>query len=261
LRALGEIGGDTSGSDRRGSGDFMTTTLTSIGVADSQVDHHLGWPAADSSGIASQSVLARRPVYGFAKRFLDVPLALVALLVALPVLLVVALTVRLSSRGPILFRQTRIGMYGRPFTCLKFRTMVKDAERVLELDLELAARFVTCYKLQQDCRVTRVVSILRKLSLDELPQLLNVIRGDMSLVGPRPVLAEELRTKYGPAASDVVSVRPGLTGLWQVSGRGATTYEERVQLDLTYVARRSLLLDLSIMARTPIALLTMRGAH
>jgi len=239
----------------------LTTTVTNIGVADSQVGHHLAWLASETGGIAGQSVLAPRPIYGLCKRTLDVHLALVALLVAVPVLLVVALTVRFSSRGPILFRQTRIGMYGRPFTCLKFRTMVKDAERVLEMDPDLAARFVTCFKLQQDFRVTRVGSILRKLSLDELPQLLNVIRGDMSLVGPRPVPAEELRTKYGPAASDVVSVRPGLTGLWQVSGRSNTSYEQRVQLDLSYVQRRSPLLDTWIVVRTPIALLTMRGAH
>jgi lipopolysaccharide/colanic/teichoic acid biosynthesis glycosyltransferase len=139
--------------------------------------------------------------------------------------------------------------------------MVKHAEKVLADDPDFAARFSKSYKLRQDHRVTRVGRILRKTSLDELPQFLNVIRGDMSLVGPRPVPAEELRIKYGPAASQVVSVRPGLTGLWQVSGRGATSYEERVRLDVSYVERRSLLLDLGIIARTPIALLTMRGAH
>jgi lipopolysaccharide/colanic/teichoic acid biosynthesis glycosyltransferase len=152
-------------------------------------------------------------------------------------------------------------MHGRPFTCLKFRTMVKDAERLLEIDADLAARFVTCYKLKEDFRVTGVGAILRKLSLDELPQLWNVLRGDMSIVGPRPVPADELRTKYGPAAPHVVSVRPGLTGLWQVSGRSTTTYEERIKLDLSYVERRSPLLDTWIVVRTPIALLTMRGAH
>ena len=187
-------------------------------------------------------------------------MAVVALILAIPILLIVALAVRISSPGPVLFRQTRVGMNGLAFTCLKFRTMVKDADRVLELDPDVAARFLTCYKLKQDFRVTRVGSILRKLSLDELPQLVNVIRGDMSLVGPRPVLPNELRTKFGPIAPYVVSVRPGLTGLWQVSGRSSTTYEERVRLDLLYVERRSPLLDTWIVVRTPIALLTMRGA-
>jgi exopolysaccharide production protein ExoY len=201
-----------------------------------------------------------KPVFDAVKRTLDVHIAVVALILAIPILLIVALAVRLSSPGPVLFRQTRIGMYGRAFTCLKFRTMVKNADSVLELDPDVAARFLTCYKLKQDFRVTRVGSILRKLSLDELPQLVNIIRGDMSLVGPRPVVPMELRTKFGPMAPYVVSVRPGLTGLWQVSGRSTTTYEERIRLDLSYVERRSPLLDTWIVVRTPIALLTMRGA-
>jgi lipopolysaccharide/colanic/teichoic acid biosynthesis glycosyltransferase len=139
--------------------------------------------------------------------------------------------------------------------------MVKDAHRMLADDPELATEFMRAYKIRHDPRTTRIGSMLRKLSLDELPQLWNVIRGEMSLVGPRPLLADELRTKYGPAASQVLSVRPGLTGLWQVSGRSATSYEERVQLDVSYVERQSLHLDLWIIARTPIAVLTMRGAH
>jgi lipopolysaccharide/colanic/teichoic acid biosynthesis glycosyltransferase len=240
----------------------MTTAVSNIGVAEPQTcqgGDDLALLAAEV-GIVGQAAV-RRPIYEFSKRALDLTLALLALLVAVPVLIIVALAVRFSSRGPILFRQTRVGRYGRPFTCLKFRTMVKHAEKVLADDPDFAARFSKSYKLRQDHRVTRVGRILRKTSLDELPQLLNVIRGDMSLVGPRPVPAEELRIKYGPAASQVVSVRPGVTGLWQVSGRGATSYEERVRLDVSYVERRSLLLDLGIIARTPIALLTMRGAH
>jgi exopolysaccharide production protein ExoY len=211
--------------------------------------------------IVREPALTSRPLYEFSKRVLDVSLALVALILASPIFILVAIAVRCSSRGCILFRQTRVGRYGRPFTCLKFRTMVMDAERVLADDPELTAEFVNAYKLRRDWRVTRVGCILRKLSLDELPQLWNIVRGEMSLVGPRPVLAEELSTMYGPAASRVVSVRPGLTGLWQVSGRCDTSYEERVELDLSYVERRSLLLDLWIIAQTPVALLTMRGAH
>jgi lipopolysaccharide/colanic/teichoic acid biosynthesis glycosyltransferase len=207
------------------------------------------------------AILPPRPIYEFSKRALDLHLALIALVLAVPILIVVALVVRFSSPGPILFHHTRVGLHGKPFTCLKFRTMVENAEKVLADDPESAVEYATAYKLRQDRRVTRIGCILRTLSLDELPQLLNVIRGDMSLVGPRPVPAAELRAKYGPAASQVISVLPGLTGLWQVSGRSATSYEKRVQLDISYVARRSILLDLWIMARTPIALITMRGAH
>jgi lipopolysaccharide/colanic/teichoic acid biosynthesis glycosyltransferase len=211
--------------------------------------------------IVRESALTSRPLYEFSKRVLDVSLALVALILASPIFILVAIAVRCSSRGCILFRQTRVGRYGRPFTCLKFRTMIMDAHRMLADDPELGARFVVAYKLPTDPRVTRLGRILRNLSLDELPQLWNVLRGEMSLVGPRPALAEELRRMYGPAASQVISVRPGLTGLWQVSGRCATSYEERVLLDLSYVERRSLFLDLRIIARTPIAVLTMRGAQ
>lgn len=242
----------------------MTTTVTKIAAAEQQTrqgGRDLAWLAAEAGGTEGHAVVAPRPIYECPKRALDLTLALVALLLAVPVLIMVALLVRFSSRGPILFRQTRVGRYGRPFTCLKFRTMMKHAERVLAEDPEFAAQFATAYKLRQDHRVTRIGRILRRTSLDELPQLLNVIRGEMSLVGPRPVLPQEMRIRYGPAASQVLSVRPGLTGLWQVSGRCATTYEERVQLDLSYVERRSLRLDLWIIARTPIAVITMRGAH
>jgi exopolysaccharide production protein ExoY len=239
-------------------------TTTKIAAAEQQTrqgGRDLAWLAAEAGGTEGHAVVAPRPIYECSKGALDLTLALVALLLAVPVLIIVALAVRFSSRGPILFRQTRVGRYGRPFTCLKFRTMVQNAEKVLTDDPALEAQFAKSYKLRQDCRVTRVGCILRKTSLDELPQLLNIIRGEMSLVGPRPVLPDELRIKYGPAGSQVVSVRPGLTGLWQVSGRCATTYEERVQLDVSYVERRSFLLDLWIIVRTPIALLTTRGAH
>jgi lipopolysaccharide/colanic/teichoic acid biosynthesis glycosyltransferase len=242
----------------------MANTVASIGLAEGQTQddgHDLASLAAQAGGTASYAELPSRPIYEFVKRALDVALVLVALPLAAPVLIVVALAVRCSSPGCILFRQTRVGRYGSPFTCLKFRTMVMDAERMLGDDPDLAKEFVRACKLRHDPRATRIGPTLRKLSLDELPQLWNVIRGEMSLVGPRPVPAEELRTKYGSAASQVLSVRPGLTGLWQVSGRSTTSYEERVQLDVSYVERRSLLLDLWIIARTPVAVLSTRGAH
>jgi exopolysaccharide production protein ExoY len=242
----------------------MTTKTSSIevtGPETQQVAYDLAWLGSEAGGTVSYAALPSRPIYEFSKRVLDTVLTVIALPLVIPTLIVVSLAVRCSSRGPILFRQTRVGRYGRSFTCLKFRTMVKDAHRILADDPELATEFARAYKIRHDPRTTRIGSMLRKLSLDELPQLWNVIRGEMSLVGPRPLLADELRTKYGPAASQVLSVRPGLTGLWQVSGRSATSYEERVQLDVSYVERQSLHLDLWIIARTPIAVLTMRGAH
>jgi exopolysaccharide production protein ExoY len=242
----------------------VITTVANNVVAEQHVGLDIRsrtWAALEGAAVQRPLAVGARPIFSAAKRTLDVLLALVALILIAPILVAVAIAVHLSSPGPVFFHQTRVGLHGRPFTCLKFRTMIKDAERVLELDPELGASFVTCYKLKEDYRVTRVGAVLRKLSLDELPQFVNVLRGDMSLVGPRPVPAEELRHKYGPAGHVVVSVRPGLTGLWQVSGRSTTTYEERVQLDLSYVERRSPLMDTWIVIRTPIALLTMRGAH
>jgi lipopolysaccharide/colanic/teichoic acid biosynthesis glycosyltransferase len=238
-----------------------TSSIEATGPETQQGACDLAWLGPEAGGTVSYALLPSRPIYEFSKRVLDIVLTVIALLPAVPILIVVSLAVRCSSRGSILFSQTRVGRYSRPFTCLKFRTMVKDAHRMLADDPELGAKFVVAYKLPTDPRVTRVGRILRKLSLDELPQLWNVLRGEMSLVGPRPVLPEELRSMYGPAASQVLSVRPGLTGLWQVSGRCATSYEERVQLDLSYVERQSLHLDLWIIARTPIAVLTMRGAQ
>lgn len=200
------------------------------------------------------------------KRAMDVVLSLVALLVVLPVLLVILAAVRLSSPGPALFRQERLGRAGRTFTCLKFRTMHADAgarlERVLEADQELRQEWEATQKLKRDPRVTRVGALLRRTSLDELPQLLNIVRGDMSLVGPRPIVEPE-RQRYGAAMSAVLSVRPGLTGLWQVSGRNDTTYRERVSLDLRYVETRSLGLDLLICLRTARQMILVRrnGAY
>ena len=242
----------------------MITTVTNGVVAEPPMyqaapGHSLA--VADSATLVKRAELASKPVYEFTKRAFDIHMALVALVIAAPLFVVLAIAVKLSSPGPILFRHTRIDKDGQPFTMIKFRTMGRDADLILELDAYLRARFVTSFKLKEDCRVTGVGRVLRKLSLDELPQFINILRGDMSWVGPRPKPADELRSKCGHVAARLVSVRPGLTGLWQVSGRCTTDYDERNQLDLTYIAKRSLLLDLWIILRTPIALVTMRGAH
>ena len=200
--------------------------------------------------------------YHRAKRTLDVVVSLVVLLVTLPLWLLVAALVAGTSRGPILFRQRRVGRSGRAFQVLKFRSMCSDAEARLR-DLGLYDTYVaTGYKLPAaaECRVTRVGRILRKTSLDELPQLINVLRGDMSLVGPRPVVPDELDS-YGDLAHCYLAVPPGITGLWQVSGRSHIQFPERAHLDRDYFHGRSLRLDLAILARTPLAVIRGDGAY
>jgi exopolysaccharide production protein ExoY len=203
-------------------------------------------------------------VGGLSKRALDVMLAGTALLILLPLMLCVALMIKLTSQGPVLFGHERVGFAGQRFRCWKFRTMVVDGERVLaehfvrfpgERSVWLAER-----KLCNDPRVTPLGAVLRKLSVDELPQLFNILMGHMSLVGPRPVVAEELEN-YRDSADYYLRTRPGLTGLWQVSGRNDASYRKRVMLDRLYVCRWSMLLDLQIILRTVPAVLTSRGAR
>ena len=200
--------------------------------------------------------------YRRAKRTLDVGFSLVVLLVTLPVWFFVAVLVCATSPGPALFRQPRVGRNGRSFTVLKFRSMCNDAESRLE-DLGLYDTYVaTGYKLPvaDECRVTRVGRFLRKTSLDELPQLIHVLRGDMSLVGPRPVVPAELDS-YGELTHCYLSVDPGITGLWQVSGRSHIRFPERAHLDRDYFHGRSLRMDLAILARTPGAVIRGDGAY
>jgi Undecaprenyl-phosphate galactose phosphotransferase WbaP len=198
------------------------------------------------------------------KRVLDLAATLALGLFSLPVLALVAVAVKLDSPGPVFFAQTRIGKGGRKFRAWKFRTMVRDAEEVLERYLlehpELREEWLQDQKLRQDPRVTRVGRFLRRTSLDELPQLWNVLRGEMSLVGPRPIVDAEV-PRYGPRFALYAQVLPGITGLWQVSGRNDTTYEERVELDSYYVRNWSPWLDLYILARTVWVVLTARGAY
>jgi exopolysaccharide biosynthesis polyprenyl glycosylphosphotransferase len=198
---------------------------------------------------------------GVSKVIIDKALALIALVVLVPVILATALAVKLTSPGPAFFRQVRVGLRGREFEMLKFRTMYTDAE---ERRAELAAMNThsggTLFKIHDDPRITSVGRILRKYSLDELPQLINVLRGEMSLVGPRPPLPEEV-ANYPVDANRRFCVRPGLTGLWQVSGRSDLDPEESVRLDAHYVEQWSPAMDVSILARTPRAVVSGEGAY
>ena len=197
------------------------------------------------------------------KRILDATIALTALLLLLPLLLFIALLIWGSDGRSPIFRHKRLGRYGRPFGCLKFRSMVVDGEAVLAAHLaanpQARAEWAATHKLSDDPRITPIGQVLRKTSLDELPQLWNVLRGEMSLVGPRPIVPAEV-ARYGRAFATCFAVPPGVTGLWQVSGRSDTTYAERVALDLDYASRWSLGRDLSIMLRTIPAVLAQRGS-
>jgi exopolysaccharide biosynthesis polyprenyl glycosylphosphotransferase len=197
------------------------------------------------------------------KRALDLAVACLAVIALSPVLGAIAFCIIADSRGPVLFRQARPGIRGRPFGILKFRSMRLDAEEILGQDTRLYERFLgNGCKLPEgeDPRITRTGRFLRKTSLDELPQLFNVIRGDMSLVGPRPLVGPEL-LNYGERAATLLSVKPGITGLWQVSGRSSIPFPERAEMDLDYVRNWSFLGDLWILLLTPAAVLKRRGAH
>ncbi|MEN3347367.1 MAG: exopolysaccharide production protein ExoY [Bradyrhizobium sp.] len=192
-------------------------------------------------------------------------LAALALLLALsPVLAGIAFLIWRRDGAPILFAHYRVGVNGKLFRCMKFRTMLRDSEQVLaELlaaDPHARAEWERDQKLANDPRITGIGHFLRRSSLDELPQLINVLRGEMSLVGPRPITVGEL-TRYGKVRWHYLSVRPGITGLWQVSGRNDTSYEERVALDRRYVEQRSLRLDLSILVKTVRVVLLREGAR
>jgi exopolysaccharide production protein ExoY len=220
-------------------------------------------PSAAGAVAGRASSAAVHPVGGTAKRIIDVGVATVALIALSPLFLFVAILLRLTDPGPVFFGHKRVGLGGRSFRCLKFRTMCTDADAVLErllaTDPEAAAEWQATRKLRHDPRISRLGRVLREYSVDELPQLINVIRGEMSLVGPRPVVTAEL-IRYGNAAVHYLSARPGITGLWQVSGRSDTTYAARVALDARYVAEWSLRGDAIILLRTVPAVIGARGS-
>ncbi len=222
--------------------------------------------AATKKSISMDAVGAgaqRTQVSHVVKWLLDFILSLLLIVLLLPLLFVIACFV-MSDGGPIFFVHYRIGRNGQKFGCLKFRTMVVDADTVLVATLasdpEALAEWTTRRKLVKDPRVTQIGHFLRRSSLDELPQLINVLRGDMSIVGPRPIVKEEV-SKYGEDIQYYYKVRPGITGLWQVNGRSRTTFAERVLIDKRYVRDWNLYHDLVILSKTVPVLLTRRGAY
>ena len=195
----------------------------------------------------------KKIIYILIKTIFDILFALIFLIVGLPFFAIISLLVKFSSRGPIFFLQERIGKYKKPFKCIKFRTMHAEADDMLENLIKnnekLRKEFAETHKLKNDPRITFIGKFLRKTSLDEIPQFINVLKMEMSIVGPRPIVEEEIQ-KYGNSIGKVLSIKPGITGLWQVSGRNNLSYQRRVFLDCLYVKNIGLLIDLRIILRT-----------
>ncbi|MGG7058133.1 sugar transferase [Clostridium tertium] len=188
-------------------------------------------------------------IYKFSKRLLDIICSLLGLIILSPVLLIVAILIKLESKGPVIFSQKRVGLNGNEFKMYKFRSMVENAEELKEKLAKQNEMSGPMFKMKDDPRVTKVGKFIRKTSIDELPQLINVLKGDMSLVGPRPSLPKEVE-KFEPWMLDRLNVKPGLTCYWQVSGRNNIDFEDWMKLDLQYVEDRSFLLDLKLIFKT-----------
>ena len=206
----------------------------------------------------------KRPAFQrLGKRLFDILAALGGLIFLSPVMITLAILVRAQDGGPALFAHTRIGKNGKPFKCYKFRSMVMDAQQKLETllstDPEAAAEWARDQKLRKDPRVTALGRFIRKTSLDELPQLFNILKGDMSVVGPRPIITDEM-ARYGNHLEDYLSVTPGVTGPWQVSGRNDVSYDERVRMDARYARSWTVAGDIWITLKTVPAVLLSRGA-
>lgn len=200
------------------------------------------------------------PYYLVVKRIFDIVLSGLILSLTSPLFLIISVLVRADSRGPIVYKRRVIGKNGCYFDMFKFRSMVVDAEQILEQSEELKKEYYVSAKLKSDPRITRLGRFLRKTSLDELPQLINILLGTMTFVGPRPIAYDEIEL-YGPALERFKTVTPGITGLWQTCGRSETSYETRVEMDMQYIDKRSLLLDLWIVVSTIPAVLLKRGAY
>lgn len=203
-------------------------------------------------------------IYSFFKRLMDIIGAITGILLTFPILIVIMSFYRFgNNKGPVFFKQIRTGINGKEFYIYKFRSMVVDAEKKLKDNKELYEKYIkNNYKLEQneDPRITDFGRFIRKTSLDELPQFINVLKGDMSLVGPRPVVVEELN-EYKDKKVDFLSVKPGLTGYWQVCGRSDVGYPERVDIELYYVYNKSFLLDIQILFKTVIQVIAKKGAY
>lgn len=207
----------------------------------------------------SKSISKR--VYIVVKRFLDIFLSSIGLIILSPIFLIIAIIIKLDSKGPVFFVHSRIGEKGKPIGIYKFRTMVTNAEELIKkFTPEQKEEFEKNFKLENDPRVTKIGNFLRKTSLDELPQILNILKGELSIIGPRPIVQAELE-KYGDDKEKFLSVKPGLTGYWAANGRSDISYEERIQMELYYVDNMSFWLDIKIFFKTIFAVIKKEGAR
>ena len=207
-----------------------------------------------------RELLGKNIPYRIVKRTTDITLSAIAMVLLLPVLAIIAIAIKLDSKGPVFFKHTRIGKDGKIIKIYKFRSMVDNAEDLINrFTPEQMNEYKENYKLSNDPRITKVGKFLRKTSLDELPQLINIFKGDLSIIGPRPVVADELK-KYGPNIDKFLSVTPGLTGYWAANGRSSTTYEQRMQMELFYVDNLSFKMDAKVFFKTIESVVSGRGA-
>ncbi len=219
----------------------------------------LGLPNSGPADKALAELSENKPI-AVAQRLFDIVLSVLLLILCWPVFLLTAIVIRLDSPGPALFAQVRVGKNGKEFRLFKFRSMTVDAEAMLDQLEPENERDGPLFKIREDPRVTRIGRLLRKSSLDELPQLINILKGDMSLVGPRPALPVEV-AQYTPYQRQRLIVTPGLTGLWQVSGRADLPFDQSVELDLYYIDNQSVWLNLWIVVKTVPAVISARGAY
>lgn len=203
----------------------------------------------------------RFAIFPLLKRLMDIVISSISLLLLSPLLLIVAVLIKLESNGAALFKQQRVGRYGEPFTMYKFRSMRRDAESIrTQLESENESSSGVIFKMKRDPRITHVGAVIRKTSIDELPQLLNVLKGEMSLVGPRPPLLDEV-SQYTRSDRARLGATPGITCIWQVAGRSDIPFDKQVKLDVSYIENQSIWLDLIVLIKTIPAVIKARGAY
>lgn len=213
----------------------------------------------DTAKVTSKYV-KNKPVYDFVKRFADILCSAIAIILLSPFFIIISIAIKATSKGPVIFVHKRVGKNGKEIGIYKFRSMVMNAEALIEkFTPEQKEEFQKNFKLENDPRITKIGKILRKTSLDELPQLFNIIKGDLSIVGPRPIMEVETEI-YGKYKDMLLSVKPGLTGFWAANGRSDTSYKRRRAMEIYYVKNRSLLLDIKIIFKTVISVFTGKGA-
>lgn len=201
------------------------------------------------SKIVTNGLKMEAKMYELIKRGGDIIFSIIAFVLCIPLLVCISIIIKITSKGKVLYKQERMGKNGRKFTLYKFRTMIQNADTLKMLSSLQLEEYKCNYKIENDPRITKFGNILRKRNLDELPQLYNILKGDLSFVGPRPILEDELE-KYGENKSELLKIRPGLTGYWQVNREKAKNYEERMQMELFYVQNYNIKLDLQILLKT-----------